>query len=289
MDCQGNDDTFNVTTDVPADPAQRLRSAIDARWGRLNARGPGETGALSQLARALRRAAEDVALSAACREVKSFVSSRPSVERALAYAYGTRVRTFDTRITPNQIPSEIEALLGRLEALRPRTILEIGTSFGGTLFLLATVAADDALLLTVDLPDSGHGQSYSKRRAKLYRAFARRSQRIELLRMDSHEDGTLERVKALLGESRIDFLFIDGDHTYEGVRDDYDMYTPLVREGGLIGLHDIVPGASEFVGGVPRFWQELKTQVDVDEIVEDWGHGGFGIGLVTRAATALGT
>jgi predicted O-methyltransferase YrrM len=40
---------------------------------------------------------------------------------------------------------------------------------------------------------------------------------------------------------RLDFLFIDGDHTYEGVKQDFEMYTPLVRKGGLVAMHDIVP------------------------------------------------
>jgi hypothetical protein len=48
-------------------------------------------------------------------------------------------------------------------------------------------------------------------------------------------------------------LFIDGDHTYEGVRRDFEMYSPLVRKGGIIAFHDIYPGPEESVGGVPKF------------------------------------
>jgi len=47
---------------------------------------------------------------------------------------------------------------------------------------------------------------------------------------------------------RGDFLFIDGDHTYEGVEGDFEMYSPLVRRGGIIAFHDIVPGPPENVG-----------------------------------------
>ncbi|CAN2046944.1 hypothetical protein GMMP1_370018 [Candidatus Magnetomoraceae bacterium gMMP-1] len=38
----------------------------------------------------------------------------------------------------------------------------------------------------------------------------------------------------------VDFLFIDGDHTYWGVRSDYFTYAPLVRPGGIVALHDAV-------------------------------------------------
>jgi predicted O-methyltransferase YrrM len=35
-----------------------------------------------------------------------------------------------------------------------------------------------------------------------------------------------------------DFIYIDADHSYNGVREDIKVWTPLVKEGGLIGGHD---------------------------------------------------
>jgi hypothetical protein len=32
-----------------------------------------------------------------------------------------------------------------------------------------------------------------------------------------------------LGGERVDFIFIDGDHTYEGVKRDFEMHSPLMR------------------------------------------------------------
>jgi hypothetical protein len=60
------------------------------------------------------------------------------------------------------------------------------------------------------------------------------------------------------------------------------MYSTLVRTGGLIALHDIVPGPEACVGEVPKFWSELKAlhSGHIDEIVESWKQGGCGIGLV---------
>jgi len=37
---------------------------------------------------------------------------------------------------------------------------------------------------------------------------------------------------------KIDFLFIDGDHSYEGVKLDFDLYSTLLTENGIIMLHD---------------------------------------------------
>jgi len=62
------------------------------------------------------------------------------------------------------------------------------------------------------------------------------------------------------------------------------MYAPLVRPGGLIAFHDIVPVAEgderHTVGGVPRFWRELKERhPSAQEIVAGPGQSAFGIGL----------
>jgi predicted O-methyltransferase YrrM len=183
-----------------------------------------------------------------------------------------------------QIPSEISSLLRLLQAQPPRTVLEIGTAGGGTLFLLTRVAAPDALLVSVDLRRGPFGGGYPAWRSRLYRSFAREGQRVELVRGDSHAEGTRKRIRSLLQGRTIDLLFVDGDHTYEGVRRDFADYAPLVHTGGLIAFHDIVPGGPGKhgdPGGVPRFWSELKTShPDATELVEDWEWGSCGIGVV---------
>ena len=63
------------------------------------------------------------------------------------------------------------------------------------------------------------------------------------------------------------------------------MYSPLVKKGGIIAFHDIVPGPQEHVGGVPKFWKELKEMLGnnkVVEIVKDWNQEGYGIGLIIK-------
>jgi predicted O-methyltransferase YrrM len=190
-------------------------------------------------------------------------------------------------IAPMQARSEITRLLDLLAQDPPRTVLEIGTARGGTLFLWSRVAAPDALLVSVDLPDGLFGGGYPEWKAPLYRSFARDEQRVDRVRAHTPSQETLEYVKELLGGREVDFLFVDGDHTYDGVARDYDLYSPLVRPGGVIALHDVVPQGAhpadgdEFqVGEVPQFWAELRDRAQVEELVEDWDQGRFGIGVV---------
>src|SRR5436305_1373985 len=67
-----------------------------------------------------------------------------------------------------------------------------------------------------------------------------------------------ERVLRLLRGELFDFLFVDADHTYEGVRSDFEMYAPLVRSGGVLVFHDIVTHKSGTPCEVERFWNEIK-------------------------------
>lgn len=179
-----------------------------------------------------------------------------------------------------QKEAEILALLTRLAPLRPRRVLEIGSAAGGTLFLLTRVAAPDALLVSIDLPEGHFGGGYNLLRAGLYRSFARRGQRIVLLRGDSHRPAMRRRLAAALGGEGLDFLFIDGDHSAAGVRQDFEDYAPFVRPGGLIAFHDIRPDERNWSGEVHRVWPELAARFGGEELVDESGPSGYGIGLL---------
>lgn len=219
----------------------------------------------------------------AVRAFRTRAAACRSREEALTLAY-----SFDyaaIRINPVQVHSEISAFLEMLAARAPRVILEVGTANGGSLFLLTRIAAPDAYLVSIDLPGGEFGGGYPAYKSALYRAFARPGQTIVLHRADSHDPATVESIATLLGGRAVDLLFIDGDHSYRGVKLDFDMYSPLVRAGGIIAFHDIVTGLESNVGGVPRFWQELKATSEAGEIVADWKQGGYGIGYLTKGTT----
>lgn len=73
---------------------------------------------------------------------------------------------------------------------------------------------------------------------------------------DSADPRTLEKLKVALAGREIDLLFIDGNHTYEGVRADHELYGPLVRH--LIAFHD-VHGVTRRCPGVNPYWNERTT------------------------------
>ena len=185
-------------------------------------------------------------------------------------------------ISPNQSENEIRALCQILLRCRPRTVLEIGTERGGTLFLFTRVASPDAVLVSVDLPEKHFKPWHS-----LYPRFQQNKQKVFVVSGDSHAASTLNSVREVLGNQKIDFLFIDGDHSYEGVKRDYENYQSLLNDLAIVAFHDINPRRKNgyarpnaYSGEVNRFWAEVRTKYPFTEIVEDHNKNGLGIGVL---------
>lgn len=217
------------------------------------------------------------------------------IRRVLRYAEGLR-QLFRVRTAPQSLPfdkayafayaeigiiqkpEEMRWLFELVRAERPRVILEIGLALGGTFFLWTRAAAPDAHLIAIDSKPVGRLGMWSPF-ALIRRAFAVRSQRITLLfDSDSHSEITRQRVANLLDGRQVDLLFIDGDHSRDGVWQDFHMYSPFVTPGGIIAFHDISPNPKECTEGVADFWREFSSQYETEECVLS-GEPGYGIGI----------
>jgi predicted O-methyltransferase YrrM len=182
-------------------------------------------------------------------------------------------------LKPFQLQEELACLLEDVRRLDPQTVVEIGTAAGGTLYLWTRLARADALIVSIDLPGGQFGGGYIPLRTPLYRRFARERQTLHLIRADSHAISTRERLTNLLNGPAIDFLFIDADHTYEGIKRDWEMYSPLVRRGGVIAVHDIAANYETFE--VKKFWDEIKSGFSWKEYAVD-PKGRYGIGVLFK-------
>ena len=212
-------------------------------------------------------------------EIEKRVYNCKTINNFIDTAYSFSYKTYG--ITPIQIRNEIGPLLEILYKLKPENILEIGTANGGTLFLLCQVSSPHATILSVDLPDGPYGGDlYPRWKESFYNTFAKEKQKLSLIRKDSHDPKTLDTVKELFDGNKIDFLLIDGDHSYEGVKKDFEIYSRFVKEGGIIAFHDITPGSKKSVGGVPEFWEQIKSKYLSIEIVDNPEREGYGIGLI---------
>lgn len=215
----------------------------------------------------------DVAL---CRSRVKGVPSEESVERVVDFALTERA------IAVQQVPSEIREFANLVADLKPRTTLEIGTSRGGSLFILCRLAAPDGTIISVDMPGAGYGEAYTSAHARLFELFPSKGQSLSLVKADSHNPETRKRVEGLLGGKQVELLFIDGDHSYDGVKKDFEMYSPLVAKGGMIAFHDIAVHTKFANCEVDRLWNEVKGNFRHREIIEDPKQGWAGIGILWK-------
>jgi len=157
-----------------------------------------------------------------------------------------------------QVPSEWKKFLSLIE--NATWALEVGTFRGKGTIGLCNVVKN---VITVDLDD----RRVSKPKGSIF------------IKGNSHDPTTLKKIKEILGDNVLDVLFIDGDHSYSGVKEDFALYNNLVHPGGIIGLHDIVD--SEYHRRkdcfVSDFWNEIKTKYKNKEIVDDGNWAGIGV------------
>jgi cephalosporin hydroxylase len=169
---------------------------------------------------------------------------------------------------------EFCVVAGILLAAKPENVLEIGVYGGGSFALWCAMASGKKIGI-----DSGSIAGPIHERIG---HFQERFADVSIIKGDSHDDAVRQRVVSILNGEKLDFLFIDGDHTLAGVKMDYDMYSPLVRSGGWIAFHDVTESdyhKQMSAGGAAEHWLALQHP---RKIYIDWRDPGFGIGIIQK-------
>ncbi len=121
-----------------------------------------------------------------------------------------------------QDPQELWQVVERLNVLRPTRSLEIGVQYGATTRFWQHLTAE--MVVAIDLDTSQITVDFSGYPSPL------------VIQGDSTACETIEKAQA---HAPYDFLWIDGWH-HDGVpQADWDNYFPMVRPGGLVGIHDV--------------------------------------------------
>ncbi|MBD3303775.1 class I SAM-dependent methyltransferase [Candidatus Woesearchaeota archaeon] len=174
---------------------------------------------------------------------------------------------------------ELHKLIKFLKDRPMKNVVEIGTAAGGTFYVLCQCAPNDAKIVSIDLPGGAFGGGYELEDTRLFRRYGKLGQKLFFMREDSHDENTKTVLMSHLDDKPIDVLFIDGDHSYEGVKKDFELYEPVVAKGGIIIFHDICKHATAPECQVDRFWNEIKDKYEHKEIIDpdddEWG--GMGI------------
>jgi hypothetical protein len=160
-------------------------------------------------------------------------------------------------------------------AERPKLLVELGTFYGESYFGFCQALQEKSILCNCYAVDTwqgdAHGGFYGEDIYSGIEAYNRAnySSFSHLLRM------TFDEGLSCFSDDGIDIIHIDGHHSYESVRHDFECWIRKVRPGGIVLLHDICIRTAGF--GVWRFWEELR---------ESFSHFAFqhsaGLGVVVK-------
>jgi len=216
------------------------------------------------------------------RELRKLMCGSSDIEDVFEITDKYIGRGYYARIHAVQHRDEIIELVRLVQNLEPKTVVELGTDKGGTFFLWCRLLKKINKIASIDLPDGRFGGGYHNRRIKLYMHFLFDNPNISalFLRNDSHDPTTKDALIKWLKLDKIDFLYIDGDHTYSGVKQDFEMYSALVRPGGIIAFHDIRTKGNGHE--VYKYWNDLKENFKYSEITQN-PSGSMGIGIIRVA------
>ncbi|MCX6632272.1 MAG: class I SAM-dependent methyltransferase [Candidatus Solibacter sp.] len=156
-------------------------------------------------------------------------------------------------------------------ALRPSLIVELGTHYGESYFTFCQAIVECGVACRAFAVDTWRGDPHTGAygEAVLREVSAHNQQHYAsfstLLR--TFFDEALEHFPG----ASIDLLHIDGLHTYEAVRHDFETWFPKVSAGGIVLLHDTRSRRNDF--GVWRLWDELRRTYESFEFPHSCGLG----------------
>jgi predicted O-methyltransferase YrrM len=145
-------------------------------------------------------------------------------------------------------------LFGLCRAMKPETVVEIGSARGYSTCALAFACQQNGRgkVYAIDphepnrWTDSGpENYEFLLARLKEYELAPTWCEVIRARSLDA----------AATWDKPIDLLFIDGDHAYEAVKADFEAFRPWLGQYSVVAFHD-----SLWKGGIPRYLDELRQQ-----------------------------
>lgn len=149
-------------------------------------------------------------------------------------------------------PGDRRALYALVRALRPDTVLEIGTHIGSSTVHIARALETNGSghLTTVDIYDVNHPRDGSWKKYDLPRSPRQMLEELGLAdRVTFRADGALQFLRAT--EQSFDMIFLDGDHSAAAVYQEVSASLKRLTRDGIILLHDYFPGGKPLFPGDP--------------------------------------
>jgi len=162
--------------------------------------------------------------------------------------------TYEGGIHLQQVKDEISPCVFEIlnnSKTKNKNFMEIGSAAGGNTHFFNKIFKFD----NITIVDDNNHPKHELRKTKVLKDI----KHVEIVG-NSHSEEILKQVNNL--NLKYDIIFIDGDHTYEGVKKDTEMYIHLLNDNGYVIYHDSVACSNE----VGRHTKELTENNDFNLI-----------------------
>ncbi len=159
-----------------------------------------------------------------------------------------------------------------ISSLKPKVVVELGTYDGTSFFAFCQAVKDRNLPTSLYAVDTWQGdvhasyygdEIFNSVQATVDAFYSNVS--LELIKT------TFDSAVTKFADKSIDILHIDGLHTYDAVKHDFETWLPKVSNQGIILFHDVHTRQGDF--GVHVFWDEIKKIYPTMEFFHAYGLG----------------
>ena len=158
---------------------------------------------------------------------------------------------------------------------RPRCLVELGAYSGISYLALCQAIVQQDLATRAYAIDTWEGDAHAGQYGEHIYQTMRKAHDPHYQRFSSLLRMRFDQALPQFADGSIDLLHIDGLHTYEAVRHDFETWQPKLSERAVVLFHDTAVRQADF--GVYRLWAELSTRYPAIE----FGHSnGLGVLLV---------
>jgi len=156
--------------------------------------------------------------------------------------------------------------------IKPGRIVELGTHLGCSLFSFSQAVKDGCLKTKVDGIDTWQGDKHSGKYGELILSRVNEIKKTYYPKTDiTFIRTTFDKASLKYKRNSIDILHIDGLHTYNAVKHDYQNWYEKVKDVGIILFHDIAVKKWGF--GIYKLWEEIKKEHPTIEFEHSYGLG----------------